>query len=33
MQVVVYVITLLVVFFFTRLFAPAKPGQQTVAAE
>jgi high-affinity iron transporter len=33
MQVVVYAITLSVIFFFTRLFAPAKPGQRTVAAE
>ena len=33
MQVVVYAITLLVIFFFTRLLAPTKPGRRTVAAE
>jgi high-affinity iron transporter len=32
MQVVVYVITLLVIFSLTRLLAPTKPGQRTVAA-
>ena len=33
MQLVVYAITLFVILFFTKLLAPAKPGQRTVAAE
>jgi high-affinity iron transporter len=33
MQVVVYVIVLAVIFFFTRLFAPTRPAQRPVAAE
>jgi high-affinity iron transporter len=32
MQVVVYVVTLLVIFSLTKLLAPAKPGQRTIAA-
>ena len=33
MQVVVYAITLFVIFLFTRLLAPTKPGQRSMAAQ